>query len=151
MPTITFYRQARRDGGIRTGIDIDGDTVIDQFVEGGGDMDPALDWYVDVRCKGAGLPRAGEAARRWLLGKERVITRVLRALAGEVPAGIDPGDWPLRKTARVGASGTTISVVCTAVRRVDAQQIAQVLTDIADNWRRRIEQLPTGKGALVHG
>jgi len=62
MPTITFYRQARRDGGIRTGIEIDQNTVLMRFDRGRKESDPALLWCVDVRCSGARLPREPETA-----------------------------------------------------------------------------------------
>ena len=40
MPNLTFYRQARIDGGIRTGIELDEDTVFEYFEEGGSEPDP---------------------------------------------------------------------------------------------------------------
>jgi len=41
MPTITFFRQARNDGGVRTGIEVEGQTVLSRF-EGEEADDPAL-------------------------------------------------------------------------------------------------------------
>ena len=34
MTTINFYRQARVDGGKRTGVEIDGETVLERFESG---------------------------------------------------------------------------------------------------------------------
>jgi hypothetical protein len=41
MSTTTFYRQARRDGGMRSGIDIDDNPAFMRFEEGRSeDFDP---------------------------------------------------------------------------------------------------------------
>lgn len=141
MSTLTFYRQARRDGGVRTGIEINSNTVLARFEQGSEDGDPALVWYVDVRCEGARLPAEPEAARAWFIRNESAITRLLEALADEVPSGIDPGDWPLRKEHQL-STGVRVTVACSAMRRVEGQQIAQVLRDIAANWRERVSNLP---------
>ena len=67
MPNLTFYRQARIDGGIRTGIELDEDAVFEHFEEGGPELDPTLLWYVDLRCQGPGLPDEPRKAREWLI------------------------------------------------------------------------------------
>ena len=64
MPELDFYRQQRRDGAIRTGIEIDGETVLGRFEQVAEDANPVLAWWVDVRCKGRRLPDEPEAARR---------------------------------------------------------------------------------------
>ena len=35
MPKLTFYRQGRADGAIRTGIELDDDTIFENYEEGG--------------------------------------------------------------------------------------------------------------------
>ena len=52
MPNLTFYRQKRVDGGVRTGVELDGETVASLFEEGDPERDPALLWFVDLRCEG---------------------------------------------------------------------------------------------------
>ena len=52
---LSFYRQKRQDGGIRTAVTVDGDTVLHRFQPGEGASDPALLWYVDLRCAGRRL------------------------------------------------------------------------------------------------
>jgi len=143
MPSITYYRQARRDHGIRSGIDIDEDTVLSKFERPGSskDQDPALLWYVDVRCQGKKLPRDPEAARRWFVGHGTAIADVLRLAAQEVPAGSDPGDWPVQFTKAIPQEGVKISVVYSAVRRAEALHMAEILLEIADRWQSRIEEL----------
>jgi hypothetical protein len=143
MPTINFYRQFRRDGGFRTGVEVDGESVLMQFDPGdaGGDEpDPRLVWYVDVSCRGGSLPREVGAVRRWLLRHEAGITRTIHALAKSVPQGIDPSDWPLRKEAKIGL--VKLAVTCSVVRRLEAQRVSEILRDVADKWTERLTALP---------
>ncbi len=140
MAQITFYRQRRQDDGQRTGIEIDGNTAFQRFDEGNKSSDPALLWYVDVQLSGASVPHDPDRARDWLLKNGSVISRNLKALAEQVPVGIDPGDWPLRKGFSVLQRVKGV-ITCSAVRRVAAKNIAGELRDIADNWNSRIEEL----------
>jgi hypothetical protein len=145
MPTITFFRQARRDGGIRTGIDIDDHTVLSRFETGTRDDDPTLLWYVDVRCEGTRLPRDVEAARQWLLRHDDSIRQTLDALARQVPDGLDPSEWPLRTTKRLG--GASVTIACSAVRRVEAREMAAILRDVAEHWTQRLDALTVSHAA----
>lgn len=145
MPTITFFRQARRDGGVRTGIDIDDRTVLSRFEPGRRAEDPALLWYVDVRCEGPRLPRDVQAAREWLIRHEPQVRQALETLAGQVPDGLDPTEWPLKTTKRL--SGATITVACSAVRRVEARDIATTLQDVAARWQERLDTLTVSHAA----
>lgn len=142
MPTITFYRQARRDGGIRTGIEVDGDAVLTRFDHGRArrEPDPAIVWYVDVKCRGSTLPTHSDAARLWLLRQEKPISRLLSALADEIPAGIDPTDWPLRREWRL-PSKVQVVVTCSAVRRLEASRLSKILREVAAHWRQTLEHL----------
>src|SRR4051794_10597769 len=104
MASITFYRQARKDGGIRTGVDVDDNVVLQRFEAGSSDGDPSIVWYVDVRCSGRGLPATAVAARQWLLRNRPTVRRLLISLAEALPLGVDPGSWPVRKSVRLAAS-----------------------------------------------
>jgi hypothetical protein len=139
MPTITFFRQARRDGGIRTGIDIDDQTVLSRF-DGPEDDDPTLLWYVDVRCSGPRLPRDAEAARQWLERNAKPIVAALEALADRVPTGLDPSESPLKLSRRL-SNGVSVTVACSAVRRAEARSLPTILRDVAINWRERLRSL----------
>ena len=73
MPKLTFYHQARFDGGRRTGISLDDDATSLHFFETGAaeeDYDPRLLWYVDLRCEGNAIPGEPQAARDWFLDNE---------------------------------------------------------------------------------
>lgn len=139
MHTITFYRQARNDGGIRTGVEVDGATAAAHFEKGRTPSDPALLWYVDVQCSAKRLPTDPDAAQQWLVEHRDAIVKVIAALAEKVPAGYDPDDWPLRLSRTIG--GVNIRVSCSAVRRQDARQIARILDDIATHWSDRLQSL----------
>jgi hypothetical protein len=42
MSRVVFYRQLRMDGGYRTGLEVDGETVYGLFEEGQTDNNPRL-------------------------------------------------------------------------------------------------------------
>ena len=56
MHKLTFYHQKRRDGGLRTGVDFDDERVLERFEPGDLARDSALEWFVDIRCRGETLP-----------------------------------------------------------------------------------------------
>jgi len=139
MANITFFRQAREDGGIRTGIDVDDRTALSRF-EGSEEGDPALIWYVDVRCSGKRLPSDPEEARTWLERHESQIAGMLETLAKRLPQGLDPSEWPLTFSKRL-AGQIDITVACSATRRVAARQLNRILCDIAKHWSGRLKSL----------
>ncbi len=141
MATITFFIQTRQDSGVRSGVDVNGNSVLTRFNAGSGDEpDPAIRWYVDVRCSGMVLPSGGDGARQWLAEHAPQIKAALLAAAQQIPAGIDPGDWPYRYESKIGAA-RKISIVCSAVRQVDARELGGILKDLAKNWNRHLHQL----------
>ena len=146
MPTITFYRQQRADGGIRTGIDVDGDTVFAAFEPGNGDHDPALLWYVDVAVSGPALTTDPDGARAWLLQHEGAIADLISNAAAGVPAGSDPDDWPMQFSGALDAD-VSVRISCSAVRRVEARQIGGILRGVGAGWRHHIESLAAAEAA----
>jgi hypothetical protein len=141
MSTVTFYRQKRVDGGIRSGIDIDGISVLESFAKGKADYDPALAWYVDVRCQGKNLPDSPEPARRWLLEREETVREALDQLAEDLRAGLDIESWPLHRQIPAAPSGARMTIVCSAVRRINALKISDVLRQVGLNWRKFLTSL----------
>jgi len=139
VKTLNFYHQKRKDGGLRTGVESNGERVMESFKPGRIPPDSALKWFVDVRCRGRRLPSDPEAIRHWLLEHGDEIQRCLEMMAGELKTGIDPG-WPFaRKTA---SNGVTIEIVCSAVRRLASREIGKVLLDLKNAWRKLIASLP---------
>lgn len=141
MSTITFFRQARVDGGIRTGIDVDDVTWWHHFDAGGAEEDPALIWYVDLRCEGSTLPGDKDAARRWLLDHAPLIQAAFRELAEKLRLGFDNEFAPYQHSIAGAREGTTMTVVCSAVRRLEARSLAKVLDDIGKRWEQLLQQL----------
>jgi len=141
MPKLTFYKQARVDGGIRTGIDIDGTTVFGRFARGGEESDPALSWYVDVRAEGRSLPDSPEEARHWFLEQAPVIKSGLIELADKLESGVDIESWPIAWPLVRGPKGARINIVVSAMRRPEALAIAAVLKDLASEWEKTLQKL----------
>ncbi len=106
MPIITFYRQARQDGGLRTGIEIDHETLVGHFEDGPGAFNPLLTWYVDVECEGAGLPTTEAGVRDWLLSQAPTVTRGLHMVADEIGLGMT------RTSGRFSARCPAVRKVC---------------------------------------
>ncbi|HEV3167935.1 MAG TPA: hypothetical protein VGZ22_28295 [Isosphaeraceae bacterium] len=142
MPDLIFYRQGRVDGGIRTAIELDGDTIYERFDEGGPERNPVLLWYVDLRCKGAGLPHDPEGAKRWLLDHEELIRDGFARFAAEVEAGSDVELYPLQWSKFPQApEGVELTIACATNRRNWALSISKLLEDVGSHWRELIEGL----------
>lgn len=152
MSKLIVYRQKRRDGGIRSGLEIDDTTVLHQFQPGKGESNPILEWFVDVQAEGRGLPRDAEAARQWLVEQAEFIRSKLLELADELQAGIDFDSWPLRRSIANRRVGVDWTITCSAMRRLEARDIAGVLQDLALNWSKYLKQLkPSATGATSPG
>jgi len=139
---LTFYRQTRADGGIRTGILIAGSMVLGRFDEGEGEYDPTLIWSVDLRCAGSGVPRDRQGAREWLLHHEETVTAGFRKFADELNVGIDLDFYPLEWDRFDNLpEGVRLKVVCSIQRRFEATVLATELRELAEHWRPMIESL----------
>ncbi len=147
MHELTFYRQKRNDGGVRTGLELDGETVLGIFEDGSPDeednpMGMALLWFVDVRCLGAEVPDRPEAARDWLVEHAPTILTGLSGLAGGLAAGLDNGGEPIVWSDFPGAPvGGSIELVCSATGRVTGRSMAGVLEEIADHFIDLVREL----------
>lgn len=144
--SITFYRQMRRDGGVRSGVYIDDDSILHHFQPSNGhrhhSVDPKLDWWVDVRISGNDLPTRAASIRKWCLQKEHAATirQQLRQAANELGAGIDWANWPVK----IGPSvrkGLSVAVVCSAARRIEARELGCILAQMAESWESMIAKL----------
>ena len=140
MKTIDFYRQARVDGGERTGVEVNGETVLEQFEPGDKEEDAALLWFVDVRCAGDSLPGEAEAVREWLLEKGSIIQTRLREIANELPAGIDFSEPISRDVPDVGR-GVSIKIFCSAIRRLHARDMAKALSEASAQLAELLQKL----------
>ena len=140
---LTFYHQKRLDGGLRTGILLGESTVLERFDEGADDYDPSLIWSIDLRCRGDNLPNTAEEARQWLLDKETPIRDGFQRFADELRAGSDPTGVYLLEWDRFPprSDGVEMKILCGAMRRVDARNLASALLDVEQHWGRRLSAL----------
>lgn len=76
MADVQFYHQERVDGGRRSGVTVDGTTVLHGFIPGGDEYDPALEWYVDVTLVTANPPTQVNALT-WLNNHKPEIDQAL--------------------------------------------------------------------------
>lgn len=141
MSSIVFFRQARMDGGIRTGIDVDGAGW--EYYEGGSEeYDPALIWYVDLRAQGDHLPGSLEDARQWLLDQESLVNATYQQLVERLEVGMDPDVWPLKVENVQTFPGSFLAAVCSCMRRISARQMSTTVQEIADGWKEYLRRLP---------
>jgi hypothetical protein len=134
MQDLTIYHQKRRDGGIRTGVELNGERVLELLKTGRLASDPALEWFVDVRLKGSGFPSEPEEIRDWLLDQGPKLTHELERTAEKLAAGIDPG-WPFVQPIRLATPNIQQArIVCSAARRLDCRTISRVLLQFGKNW-----------------
>ena len=142
MPKIVFYRQLRMDGGVRTGLEVDGETAYGLFEEGQTDDNPRLRWVVDLRCVGPRLPTSARGARNWLLKNTSVIADGFKRCSQDLRAGIDPDVNVVRwKDFEAVPESVQMEIVFTAARREDAIGMADVLARIGSNWERLVRML----------
>jgi hypothetical protein len=144
MSMLTFYRQARADGGLRTGVDLDGLTLFETFEPGVEEHDPSLLWYVDLRCEGDVLPTEPEKAQEWLLDIGGVIRNGLAACADELAVGLDPSGadlLPYERSLPRPPDGSRLRIFVSAIRRHEARQIAGELRKLSRDWDRVLREL----------
>ncbi len=144
MPSLTFFRQARADGGIRTGLDIDGETVFEHFDDAEGEPDPVLKWFVDLRCDGETLPDKPEAARQWLLDHDTLISRAFQGLAKRLEVGVDPGAWPARWQLPDAPPGVRITTACSSIGAIPGREIGETVRGIGEHWKEYLQQSQAG-------
>jgi hypothetical protein len=143
MHSLSFYRQMRQDCGVRTAIELDGDVVFHRFEAGTPDIDPALLWYVDLRCEGNDLPSDPEQARVWLLENTGPIKEGFRRLAEKLRAGVDISIYPIEWSEFPSSpEGVHMSIVCSTVGRLPSLDLPRILVDIEQHWEDRVRSLP---------
>ena len=141
MPSIVFYRQQRQDGGVRTGVEIDRETLVGHFEEGSDAFNPLLTWYVDVECEGPGLPTTEANVRGWLLSHAPMVTGGLRMVADEIGLGHDPDVWSFQREVPNGPEGVRITITCAANRRAESRQLAAIVRTLADDFTAIVDHL----------
>ena len=141
MDHLTFYRQARVDGGVRTGIDVNGQSLLEAFQSGGDQHDPALLWYVDVRFQGEHFPTNSDAVSDWLIQRSKTVRKGLNEAAEELAIGFDSELKPYERIISEPSDDAQIRVVVSAIRRIEGRDIAPELREISANWETILQQL----------
>ena len=140
---LSFYRQERVDGGLRTGIMLGMTTIFERFEIEGEEWDPSLAWSVELRCGGSSLPTDAEGVKPWLLAHEAQIKKGFRRFSRLLAAGSDPtGSYPLQFDDFQGLpTEITMKIVCTALRRYDAYFLAEHLVYVSEHWTDLVSHL----------
>jgi hypothetical protein len=129
MAEVTFYHQERVDGGRRSGVTVDGETVLHGFIPGSNDdYDPALEWYVDVSLTTANPPTQ-TSALGWLNDRKPEIEQALAETAEVLSTGIDADSMPA-EFERNGTDGR-IRVTVSAMRRLVGRRVGEKLLEFA--------------------
>jgi hypothetical protein len=150
MNSLTYYRQKRVDGGLRSGIELNGESVGSDFVEGAADRDPGLLWYLDIRCRGRALPKTDGDAIQWFIDYADIIEDALKDASKKFIAGIDADAWPVQIPITALPKGVQGDIVCSSMRRVTGHDLASVLKFTATHWKRLIRQISTSKAKAIH-
>jgi hypothetical protein len=145
MATLTFYQQGRYDGGVRTGVDIDGYPLLERYTPGRAEDDPTLAWFVDLRLEGNNLPVQPEEAREWLSSRTDELQRRLSEASEKLAIGMDK-DWqplllemPLNG---VGNGDAHLTIACSTTNRVEARAMPERLRDLAATLPTQLRDLP---------
>jgi hypothetical protein len=139
---LTLYHQVRVDGGERTGVDCGDTEVLHGFQPGSEEPDPALLWFVDVRCEGDRLPDDSHGAREWFLAHDRYFVGLLARIAhDQLEIGCDSELRPYTREYRDGPNGARVEIVVSAARRMVGREIAKKVEELAHQWRAVLESL----------
>ena len=142
MAKLTFYRQKRLDGAIRTGVELDGDPIADRYEGGEGERNPILLWFVDLRCDGPGIPDDPDDAFQWLFDQAPVIRDGFARYAEVLGVGADMDLYALTWSDFSGVpEGVSMTIACSGTRRVDARELARIVAEIGDRWEEILRTL----------
>jgi hypothetical protein len=140
MPKLVFYRQERVDGGVRTGVDRNGECILHRF-DPGADEDPVLLWYVDLRFEAKAVPNDAQDVRRWLHSNKAWIVKAIQASADDLVVGFDPDALPYERRSSESPPGMKMSVAVSATRRVPGRKLAAQLKNLAKRWDELVDCL----------
>ena len=132
MVDVQFFHQERVDGGRRSGVSVDGTTILHGFLPGSEEYDPALVWYADVTVPSSNPPTEANAPS-WLVSRGQTIRDALIAAAGKLECGIDNNAMPWEL--QVPGSDGPIRVSVASVRRFSARSVGEKLRWLAtQDW-----------------
>lgn len=141
---LIYYRQGRVDGGIHTGVEGFDMPLLESFENEApyDESDPVLAWYVEVRCKGQGLPTSAEDARAWFLKHQELIRSGLAALADELSVGLDVESYPyFWRNFPSQPKEAQLTLVCSAHRRSNGIGLGRQVRAFADHYEDYLKRL----------
>ena len=143
MSSVTLFKNVRIDGGIRTGIEVDGELLLHDFEKGADADDPALEWFVDIAFDGPGVPTLAtpEMARNWIADKSPIIAQALRNLAEKLSVGVDRSIVPFSTETPIPAENMVLAIRGSAMQKVRDVEIADKLLSFADGLQSEIRRL----------
>jgi hypothetical protein len=142
MAKLLFYRQKRFDGGIRTGLEIDDATLVEQFDPVPGEPDPYLRWYVDVKCEGPAVPADPDRAEDWFVERRDVLREKLLEYAKKIGHGVDVGLHSLNWNAQsLTGEDAQITIICSTADHQGARELPSILNDLAERWDEIMDSL----------
>lgn len=144
MPSLTFFRQTRADGAIRTGVDVDGEMLFEHFEEAEGEPDPVLKWFVDLRCDGESVPARPDEVRQWLLDHGALVTQGFEGLAKRLEVGVDSDGWPVEWGIPNSPPGIRMATACSSIGAVSGRVMGKTVREMADHWREYLRQSHVG-------
>jgi hypothetical protein len=87
------------------------------------------------------LPDQPDAAREWFLHDAGFFSDFLTAAAEHLERGFDVELRPFRRVVEAGPGGSRVEILVSAVRRLQARELAGQLQQLARNWRLLLESL----------
>jgi hypothetical protein len=139
MTEITFYRQQRRDGSIRSGLHATGPFDLENF-ELGPELladDPyanVLDWFIDLQLESPADLNHAEAARDELLACKSSIRSGLNLMIQELGVGVDRGMSLTWQNFPGLPDGYSCRLNLSISSRIRGNSYIELLQDFMEHW-----------------
>ena len=146
MTEITFYRQKRRDGSIRSGLHCSGPFDLESFEPGPADIAddpyaPVLDWIIDLQLDVPEEPIDAESGRRILLACSEPISSQLNQKIADLGVGFDTS-LPVTLTDFDQLPvGYQCRLNCSISNRFKGAAFIAILRDFASSWPEYCQKL----------
>lgn len=148
MTEITFYRQKRRDGSVRSGLELDGETQLG-LIQGvtneseDDDFSMVLDWFLDLTIQVPDVIEHSDPqkARLELLKLQTAIQDGLDRLVQAMGAGLDheiPFRW---SDFNLLPEGYHATFLCRAANRTMGRELSQEVQQFALRWKNDLAEL----------
>ena len=123
MTEITFYRQQRRDGSIRSGLELNGEPqfgLIQSWPSetSDDDLSMVLDWYIDLTIQSPNPIDSSDTDQ----------------IGDSMGAGVDFESPVLWKNYPELSDGYEIELVCRASNRISSRQLMNEIHGFAQHW-----------------